>query len=228
MATGWPEYSFVLGNKKPILYIGGHQLLFNRMKVKNDGDNTAYFYCVNKLKHGIFCSSSAKAMVIQDETEEQKFLLANYNGSHSDLCVPNLAQLQIKAVKEAIKTTIIDNPTLRPSVVYSKEVERVRDNLGEGFREEFDQHMPTQVTLNPSIYAWKRSVVPANPEKAEDIDIMCPFFMTSSGENICKASVNVGGDPRRRLLLLTTDKVMSAGLRFAERGVMDATFDVST
>ena len=88
--------------------------------------------------------------------------------------------------------------------------------------------MPTQVTLNPSIYAWKRSVVPANPEKAEDIDIMCPFFMTSSGENICKASVNVGGDPRRRLLLLTTDKVMSAGLRFAERGVMDATFDVST
>ena len=146
MASGWPEYSFVLGNKKPILYIGGHQLLFNRMKVKNDGDKTAYFYCVNKLKHGIFCSSSAKAMVIQDETEEQKFLLANYNGSHSDLCVPNFTQLQIKAVKEAIKTTIIDNPPLRPSVVYSKEVERVRDNLGEGFREEFDQHS-TQVFM---------------------------------------------------------------------------------
>ena len=54
LATGWPEYSFVLGNKKPILYIGGHQLLFNRMKVKNDGDKTAYFYCVNKLKHLLF------------------------------------------------------------------------------------------------------------------------------------------------------------------------------
>ena len=84
----------------------------------------------------------------------------------------------------------------------------MRDTLGEGFREEFDQIMPTQTTLNPSIYAWKRSVIPANPEEPVNIDTSCPFFLTSSGENICKASVDIGGDPRRRLLLLTTDKVM--------------------
>ena len=51
--------------------------------------------------------------------------------------------------------------------------------------------------------------------------------MTQSGENICKASIDVAGNPRRRVMLLTTDRVMQAGLRFAERGVMDATFDVS-
>ena len=227
MATGWPEYEFVHGYKKPILYIGGHQLLFNRMKVNNDGDRTVYFYCVNKVKHGTSCSSSAKAMVTHDDNGEEKYLLSKYNANHSELCIPSTAQVQVKAVRAAIKHTIIENPTMKPSVVYSKEVDRVRDTLGEGFRQDFDQQMPTQVTLNPSIYAWKRSVVPANPERAVDVDTECPFFLTSSGENICKASVNVAGDPRRRVMLLTTDRVMSAGIRFSERGVMDATFDVS-
>ena len=84
-------------------------------------------------------------------------LLKKYNGDNSDSCVPNSAQLQVKAVRASIKNTIIDNPTLKPSVVYSKEVDKVRDELGEGFKEEFDQLMPTQVTLNPSIYAWSGS-----------------------------------------------------------------------
>ena len=78
MATGFPEYKFVLGNKKPILYIGGYQLLFNRMKDNGDGDKTAYFYCVNKVKHGVFCSSSAKAMVVLDDAAEKKYFLAIY------------------------------------------------------------------------------------------------------------------------------------------------------
>ena len=87
--------------------------------------------------------------------------------------------------------------------------------------------MPTQAQINPSIYAWKRSVIPPNPEQAADIDISCPFFLTESGENICKASFNIAGNPRRRVMILTTEKVMEAGLRFSPRGVMDATFDVS-
>ena len=84
-----------------------------------------------------------------------------------------------------------------------------------------------KTTINLSIYAWKRSVIPPNPEEVANIDTTCPFFLSSSGENICKASIEVGGDPRRRLLLLTTDKVMEKGVRLAQRGVMDATFDVS-
>ena len=228
MATGFPEYQFLLGNKKPILYIGGYQLLFNRTKETAGGDKTAYFYCVNKVKHGVFCSSSAKAMVVYDEESEQnKYILSKYNDMHSDTCVPNSAIVQVKAVRERIKKTVLENPTQKPSHVYAKEVDRVRDTMGDGFREEFDQLMPTQTTINPSIYAWKRSVIPPNPEEAANIDTTCPFFLTSSGENICKASIEVGGDPRRRLLLLTTDKVMEKGVRLAQRGVMDATFDVS-
>ena len=87
--------------------------------------------------------------------------------------------------------------------------------------------MPSRSALNPSIYAWKRLVIPPNPELPGDIDSSGPFFLTQSGENICKASIDVAGNPRRRVMLLTTDRVMQAGLRFAERGVMDATFDVS-
>ena len=52
MATGWPDYKFVLDIVKPILYIGGYQLFFNRIKVKNDAEKTAHFYCVNKIKYG--------------------------------------------------------------------------------------------------------------------------------------------------------------------------------
>ena len=228
MATsqGLPPYEFIQGTQKPILYIGGYKLLFNRIRENADGDKTAYFYCFNKVKHGSSCTASAKAMVCQEEDGTKKFMLSAYNAAHSADCVPNSSQLTVKAVRETIKTKILQNPTMRPSVVYSREVDRVRDTLGEGFKEEFDQLMPTQAQMNPSIYGWKRSVVPANPEAPENVDTECPFFLTDKGENICKASVYVDGDPRRRLILLTTDRVMEAGLRFAERGVMDATFDV--
>ena len=94
MATGFPDYQFLLGYKKPILFIGGFQLLFNRIKTNNDGEKTAYFYCVNKVKHGIFCSSSAKALVVQDD-DDKKYVLANYNGGHSSSCVPNFALCQV-------------------------------------------------------------------------------------------------------------------------------------
>ena len=72
MATGFPEYQFLLGNKKPILYIGGYQLLFNRIKENSAGEKTAYFYCVHKVSHGISCPSSAKAMVVFDEEVDEE------------------------------------------------------------------------------------------------------------------------------------------------------------
>ena len=215
-------------NKKPILYIGGHQLLFNRIKINSDGDKTGYFYCVNKIKHGVKCSSSAKAVVMTDEgSGEHSYLLASYNGNHADTCIPNSTHLQVKEVRAAIKSEIMENPTMMPSALYNSEVDKVRDNLEEGFKQDFDQLMPTKAALNPSIYAWKRLVVPTNPDTVNEIDIECPFFLTPGGENICKASINVAGDPRRRVMLLTTDKVLSAGILFSTSGVMDATFDVS-
>ena len=52
MAAMWPDHKFVLGNQKPVLYIGGFKLLFNRIRENKNGDKIAYFYCVNKLKAG--------------------------------------------------------------------------------------------------------------------------------------------------------------------------------
>ena len=226
MATMWPDYKFILGNQKPVLYISGFKLLFNKISENKNGDKMAYFYCVNKLKAGFKCKSSAKAVVVDDDGDT-RYVLSSYSEIHSEFCVPNSALLQVKEIRSNIKSTILANPTMKPSAVYNAKVDEVRDTLAEGPKEEFDQMMPSRSALNPSIYAWKRLVIPPNPELPGDIDSSGPFFLTQSGENICKASIDVAGNPRRRVMLLTTDRVMQAGLRFAERGVMDATFDVS-
>ena len=231
MATMWPEYKFVQGTQKPLLFIGGYKLLFNRLRANKDGDNTAYFYCVNKLKKGYSCKSSAKALLIHEDGEKAdaggRYVLCSYTANHSELCVPNSAMLQVKQIRESMKSTILANPTVKPSILYNAKVDEVRDTLAEGFREEFDQAMPSRTQLCPSIYAWKRQVIPTEPELAKDIDMNCPHFLTQAGENVCKATIDVAGNPRRRVMLFTTDRVMEAGVRFAERGVMDATFDVS-
>ena len=88
--------------------------------------------------------------------------------------------------------------------------------------------MPIQSQINPSIYAWKRLIIPPTPEEATSIDLSCPFFLTESGENICKASIDIAGDPTRRVMILTTKKVLELGLLSSPCGVMDATFDVSS
>ena len=228
MATMWPDYKFVLGNQKPLLYIGGFKLLFNRIRENKNGDNIAYFYCVNKLKAGFNCKSSAKATIVDGDGDgDQRYILSCYNSAHSEYCVPNSALLQVKEIRTDIKTATLSNPTLKPSAVYAAKVDQVRDTLGEGFREEFDQLMPSRSQINPSIYAWKRSVIPPNPELPGEIDTDCPFFLSQTGENICKASIDVAGNPRRRVILLTTERVLESGIRFSQRGVMDATFDVS-
>ena len=85
--------------------------------------------------------------MVDEESEEQKILLASYSSNHAESCIPNSTQHQFKAVRVAIKDQIIDNPTMKPSLVYAACVDRVRDNLGEGFKEDFDQLMPTQVFM---------------------------------------------------------------------------------
>ena len=90
MATGWPEYKFIIGNQKPVLYFGGYKLFLNRIRENKNGDKTAYFYCVNKVKNGINCMSAAKAMILEhDEGEADRYILSNYTETHSEFCVPN-------------------------------------------------------------------------------------------------------------------------------------------
>ena len=53
-------------------------------------------------------------------------------------------------------------------------------------------------------------VIPAQPESVQDIDTMGPFFTLPTGENITKFDVAVQGDPDRRLLGFSSNKVMEA------------------
>ena len=118
------------------------------------------------------------------------------------------------------------DPTLKPSVVYNEEVFRVRDTLSETERVEFDNLMPTRSVMNASIFKWKRLVIPSSPDSIGDIDVSGPFFSLESGENMVKFDTLVDGNRDRRLIVLSSDKVMKASIEMASKGVMDATFKV--
>ena len=168
------------------------------------------------------CKKSAKATKNEDGT----YLLYSWDGQHSSECRPNSALAAVKKVRDAIKAKVLEDPTIKPSVVYSSEVFRVRDNLSEADKIDFDCLMPTQSVLNASIFGWKRQVIPANPDTVEEIDITGPFFTLESGESMVKHDSFINEDRSRRLLILTSDKVMKAAVQMASKGVMDATFKV--
>ena len=65
-----------------------------------------------------------------------------------------------------------------------------------------------------SISVWKRSVIPAQPRSAAEIDISIPFFVFASGESIVKIDRFVkdrrtGLVTNRRLIGYSTEKVIS-------------------
>ena len=69
--------------------------------------------------------------------------------------------------------------------------------------------------------------IPAKPESVQDIDTTSPFFSLPRGENITKLDVTVEGDPDRRLLGLSSNKVMEAATRMSKKCVIDETFKLS-
>ena len=127
----YPDHEFSQWNKKETLFIEGHKLSYNKKHVKNDGITTHYFYCCNRAHFG--CKKSARALKGEDGT----YSLIGYSGLHSNECIPNKAYLAVRKVKTAIKSRIMDDPTLKPSEVYNSEVNRVRDALGESVINKF-------------------------------------------------------------------------------------------
>ena len=106
-------------------------------------------------------------------------------------------------------------------------------------RVDFDLLMPTLLAMNSrlmisfycslnkydfyfSIFAWKRLVIPPNPDRVQDIDTSGPFFLLPSGESMVKVDTNVGGLQSSRFLGMTSDKLMEYDSEVAEDAVMDA------
>ena len=220
MALQLPPHEFVTWLKQPTLFIEGYKLIWNKKFTKADASELHYFYCCNKNKFK--CKKSAKATVNADGT----FMLYGYSGQHSDMCRPSSCFLLVKKIRDAIKARVLRDPTLKPSAVYHQEVFNVRDTLSPGERVEFDLLMPTQHTMNSTIFAWKRMVIPAAPECVADIDTSGPFFTLEDGECMVKYDTLVNEDRNRRLIIMSSDKVMKAAAEMGSQGVMDATFKV--
>ena len=133
----------------------------------------------------------------------------------------------VHKVKQSIKKAILENPTRKCGEVYDAEVDVVRDAMDEVTKQEFDSLMPSEVSMRPSIYGWKRQVIPPNPDSVEDINLDNPYSKMDDGESIIKGDENVNGDTKRRVIFMSTDKVLKEGVRKGQSGVMDATFKAS-
>ena len=222
MVALFPEHEFISWLKKPTLVIEGFKLNWNKTFTKKDGTELDYFYCSNK--GNLKCKKSAKAL----KTEDGSFVLYSYTGLHSEGCRPSSAIAAVKKVRDAIKERVLSDPTIKPLAVYNSEVFKVRDTLEtDTDKVEFDNMMPAKSAINSSIFKWKREVIPAAPDLIQDIETTGPFFTLESGESMVKFDGNVGGDPRRRILVLSSTKVMKAAAESSSQGVMDATFKVS-
>ena len=57
-------------------------------------------------------------------------MLQKYSGVHSEGSSPNPHILNIRKIQNNIKGRILQNPTVKPIMVYNKEVTKLRDNLG--------------------------------------------------------------------------------------------------
>ena len=196
-------------------------MIWNKKFVKADLSELHYFYCCNKNKFK--CKKSAKASV----NEDGSYLLYGYSGQHSECCRPSGAFIHVKRIRDAIKTKVLADPTIKPSAVYQREVFAVRDGLSDAEKIEFDLLMPTQHTMNSSIFAWKRMVISAAPECLGDIDTSGPFFTLEDGESMVKHDSMINEDRNRRLIFMSSDKIMRAAAEMGHAGVMDATFKVS-
>ena len=82
--------------------------------------------------------------------------------------------------------------------------------------------------MRPTIYAWKRERIPVNPSSMQEIDTDNAFCKMDSGESIVKGDVNVNDDPNRRVLVMSTDKIIRELAAKARSGVMDGTFKVKS
>ena len=183
--------------------------------------------CANKKHSNINCKASSPAIETEEEGGNIRYFLSRYSDHHVIGCHANSALLAVRNIKEAIRKRVQESPTIKPSIVYNEEVNRIRDNLPDDAKDDFDDLMPSQVSMNPSIHGWKREVIIVNPDSVLVIDEDNIMFKTSAGESICKFDLKVVKPKMRMLELFPTDKVLEAGLKMSNIGVMDATFDVS-
>ena len=81
--------------------------------------------------------------------------------------------------------------------------------MDEASKIEFDQECPTIDQMRPSLYAFRRDIIPANPNTRMEIIITTTFVNLPSGESTVKGDRCVGGNPDKRVILQTSAKYLS-------------------
>ena len=82
----------------------------------------------------------------------------------------------------------------------------MRDQLGEAGKIEFDQEMPTLAQMRPSLYGYRRDIIPANPHSRMEISVTTTWVNMPDGECTVKGDRAVGGNPDKRVILQTSAK----------------------
>ena len=78
--------------------------------------------------------------------------------------------------------------------------------MHEGAQIEFDQDFPTLEQMRPSLYGWRRDVIPANPLSRQGISVTSDWVKLPSGESTIKGDRCVDGNPDRRIILQSSAK----------------------
>ena len=67
--------------------------------------------------------------------------------------------------------------------------------MDDATRLEFDQEFPTLSQMRPTIYGWRRDVVPPNPATRSEIRTDCDWVNLDSGESTIKGNRTINEDP---------------------------------
>ena len=215
---------------RPSLIYRGHKFNFNKNHTKSDGETVTYLYCSQKKQPPLGCCCKASATAIKEidpenhETDGEIQYSYTFIKAGNHTHPPCVVLKQIIECKRAMQDRVHKRPTEKPSRIYREEVDKIRDNLDEASKREFDQEMPTLQQLRPSIQRWRRDVVPPNPTTCSEIETDGVWAKLPSGENTIKGDTCVNGNPDKRILLQTSVKVLGECLRMSIKVVMDATF----
>ena len=82
----------------------------------------------------------------------------------------------------------------------------MRDTLDNVTKIEWDLQFPTLTQMRPSMYGWRRDVIPGQPRSRMEIDVTNNLTKLHTGESTIKGDRNVGGNPEKRVILQSSAK----------------------
>ena len=87
-------------------------------------------------------------------------------------------------MRRIIQKASHEDPTMKDGRVYDRKVDVIRDTLDEVTKVEFDLLMQTEVSMRPSIYVYKRVVIPTIQSSWKTSIIVFTSLQSKSGHTM--------------------------------------------